>query len=196
MPPASPSEPGFRAPHPLAERLIARLREPAAGPVLEVGTGSGRNAAALLAAGLPFVTLGESAPIAPLAACGSFAAALATHALLHGTPASIGERLREIAAALQTRGRLYATFGSVRDARFGHGERIDDVTFAPLDGDEAGVAHAFFDESRLRALLADAFDVERMEEVAVDAVAGRWAHPTAPLQGAVHWFVEAARRDG
>jgi SAM-dependent methyltransferase len=193
MPPASPSGPGFRAPHPLAERLIARLDGRADTRILEVGTGSGRNAAALAAAGLPFVSIGESAPIAPLAGAGSFAAALATHALLHGTPASISARLREIAAVLEPGARLYATFGSTRDARFGQGRRIDQATYAPLEGDEVDVAHAFFDRSRLEALLAGTFVAEPIDEVDVDQVAGTWAHPKTPLHGAVHWFVEAER---
>jgi SAM-dependent methyltransferase len=193
MPPASPSEPGFRAPHPLTERLLARIPDRAGIRILEVGTGSGRNAAALAAAGLAFVSIGESAPIAPLERAGSFAAALSTHALLHGTPATIRLRLLEIARVLEPGGLLYATFGSTRDARFGRGERIDAATYAPSDGDEAGVAHAFFDEARLRELLGEAFAIAAMEEVAVDEVAGKWAHANAPLRDAVHWFVEAER---
>jgi len=191
MPPASPSEPGFRAPHPLAERLIARVRDPAGIRILEIGTGSGRNAAALAAAGLAFVSIGEFAPIAPLAGAGTFAAALATHALLHGTPDAIRLRLLEIARVLEPGGVLYATFGSTRDARFGRGTRIDASTYAPADGDEAGVAHAFFDEPRLRAMLGEAYASAAIEEVAVDEIAGKWAHANAPLRDAMHWFVEA-----
>lgn len=193
MPPASPSEPGFRAPHPLAERLIAHVRGRDAIRVLEVGTGSGRNAAALAAAGLAFVSIGEFAPIGPLQGAGSFAAALATHALLHGTPETIGLRLREIARVVEPGGRLYATFGSTRDVRFRRGTRIDDATYAPVDGDEAGIAHAFFDEGRLRSLLSEAYTIVRIEEVDVDEIAGKWAHTTTPLRNAVHWFVEASR---
>jgi len=194
MPPASPSEPGFRAPHPLTDRLVARVRGRDAARILEVGTGSGRNAAALAEAGLAVVSIGEFAPIAPLEGAGTFAAALATHALLHGTPETIGIRLREIARVLEPGGALYATFGSTRDARYGQGTRIDDATYAPVQGDEAGVAHAFFDEKRLRELLEASYTVERMEEVGVDEIAGKWAHATTPLRDAVHWFVEATRR--
>jgi SAM-dependent methyltransferase len=193
MPPASPSEPGFRAPHPLADRLIAQLRGRDAVRVLEVGTGSGRNAAALAAAGLPFVSIGEFAPIGPLAGAGAFAAAIATHALLHGTPQTIAVRLDQIAAVLEPGGRLYATFGSVRDARFGRGERIDPATYAPTDGDETGVAHAFFDEPSLRGMVGARFVLDRCDEIDVDEIAGKWAHEKAPLRGARHWFVEASR---
>lgn len=195
MPPASPSGPGFRAPHPLAERLIARARGRGSIRILEIGTGSGRNAAALATAGLAFVSIGEFAPIAPLEGAGRFAAALATHALLHGTPQTIANRLHEIAGVLEPQGRLYATFGSTRDARYGQGTRIDHATYAPVDGDEAGIAHAFFDEARLRMLLAASYAVERIDEVEVDEIAGKWAHTTTPLRNAVHWFVEATRVD-
>ncbi|MDQ2992771.1 MAG: hypothetical protein M3R30_08145, partial [Candidatus Eremiobacteraeota bacterium] len=142
----------------------------------------------------PFTSIGEFAPVAPLGAAGAFVAALSTHALLHGTPASIATRLREIAHALEPDGRLYATFGSTRDTRFGAGERIDETTYAPLEGDEIGVAHVFFDEARLRATLEPAFAIERLSEVPVDGIAGKWAHRAKPLSGAVHWFVEAVRR--
>lgn len=191
MPPDSPSEARFRAPHPLAERLIARC--PRGSRILEIGTGSGRNAAALAAAGLRCRSIAEDAAIV-LPADGAFDAALSTHALLHGTPAALAARLDEIARALRSGAPLLATFGSTDDARFGAGERIDDATWAPLDGDERGVAHVYFDEPRLRAMLERRFAIERAERVAVDAIAGSWAHPTAPLRAAVHWFVEASRR--
>jgi hypothetical protein len=38
------------------------------------------------------------------------------------------------------------------------------------------------------------FTVVSLEERGVDGVAGRWAHPTTPLRGAVHWFVNASKR--
>ncbi|HUA09530.1 MAG TPA: hypothetical protein VMA98_09670, partial [Candidatus Acidoferrales bacterium] len=64
-----------RPPHPLALALIERLRERPGAEVLEVGAGSGRNTPALIAAGLRV----GSEP-----ARGPYAAALSTHALLHG----------------------------------------------------------------------------------------------------------------
>ncbi len=63
-----------------------------------------------------------------------------------------------------------------------------------LEGDERGVAHAYFDRERLTALLEPHFSVESLEERAVDDVVGYWAHRDAPLRGAVHWFVIAANR--
>jgi len=140
------------------------------------------------------VSIGASAPIGPVAD-GGFDAAISTHALLHGTPASIAARLGEIARALRPGGLFFATFGSVRDARFGRGTRIDASTWAPESGDERGVAHAYFAATGLRALLARDFAVERADENGVDDVAGTWAHATTPLRDAVHWFVEARRRD-
>ncbi len=184
MSPVSP-EPAHRPPHPLALDLIERLRDRPGARVLEVGTGSGRNTHALVAAGLAVCTLPAQEPCA---------AGLTTHALLHGTPRSIAEQLSAIAQALEPGSPLFATFGSVRDARYGVGDAHEAHVYAPLDGDEIGVAHAYFDQERLRALLAPHFTIESMREVEVDEIAGTWAHVSAPLRGAVHWFVVAAAR--
>lgn len=179
----SPDSPELRA-HPLAVALIRRL-ENTGGAVLEIGPGSGRNTAALRAAGLRV----SHEPVAS-----AFDAALSTHALLHGTPTDVANALDAIAAALKPGAPLYATFGSQRDARFGRGTRVDARTFAPNDGDERGVAHCYFDEPVLRALLETHFSVESMEETSVDDVVGRWAHAQPP-SGSVHWFVRSVRRN-
>jgi hypothetical protein len=173
-----------RPPHPLALDLIERLRDRPAARVLEIGPGSGRNTRALVATGLRVSTAPDDGP---------FAAALSTHALLHGTPASLRRGLAAIAAALEKGAPLYGTFGSTRDARYGAGTKLEAHVYATDDGDEAGVAHAYFDEARLRELLAVGFTIESLREVAVDDIAGTWAHQKAPLRGAVHWFVVARR---
>lgn len=185
MRPDSP-EAAHSPPHPLALALIERLRDRPAARVLEVGAGSGRNTRALVAAGLRVGSLAEAGP---------YAAALTTHALLHGTFGSVAADLRAIAHLLEHGAPLYATFGSTRDARFGTGTLLEPDVFAPDDGDERGVAHAYFDASHLRELLTAHFAIESMHEVAVDEIAGRWAHATSPLQGAIHWFVMATKRD-
>jgi hypothetical protein len=184
----SPSSPN-RPPHPLAVALIERLRGRSGARVLEIGPGSGRNTRALTAAGMSVQAFGDGA--APGAT-----AALATHALLHGTPESIARDLRTIAALLEPDAPFYATFGSVRDARFGNGERLGEHVFAPLDGDEAGVAHTFFTRSMLDTLLESDWHVESIDEVSVDDVAGSWAHLRDPLRGAVHWFALLRKRSG
>ena len=84
--------------------------------------------------------------------------------------------------------------GRQRDARFGRGTRIDDSTFAPTDGDERGVAHAYFDRERLLSILDRYFIVESLSEHCVDDVAGSWAHRERPLDGAAHWFAIARKR--
>ena len=195
----------FREPHPLARALLERTTPGSS--VLEIGAGSGRNIAALIDAmnvtaidsdtervaalqerfadrgvhvsrapydRLPFVDQG-------------FDAVLSTHALLHGTPADIEAILREIGRVNRRDALIFATFGSQRDARFGKGARVGAQSFAPTDGDEAGVTHSYFNERELRALLRD-FKIERLEEVDVDRIAGAWAHVQTPLHGAVHWF--------
>jgi hypothetical protein len=196
-PPGSPqSQRTIAAAHPLAERLIARLRgRPAR--ILDFASGRGRNANALRRAGFTVVAIndGSAAAETPLIGVGmDFAAALSTHGLLHGTTSTVAERVRWLAEHLAERGLLFATFGSSRDTRFGQGDRLDASTFAPTLGDERGVAHAFFDGERLRVLLERFFVVESLEEHGVDQIAGSWAHREHPLSGAVHWFVVARKR--
>jgi hypothetical protein len=162
---------------------------------LDFASGRGRNRRALREAGLRVVSVadGVSDSATPLAGITDrFAAAISSHGLLHGTPVSVGDKLTSIAERLEPGGLLYATFGSSRDARFGEGERVDAWTFAPTDGDERGVAHAYFDRNRLRMLLEPHFAIESLEERAVDDVVGTWAHPGSPLRGAIHWFVTAS----
>lgn len=198
-PAASPqSQDTIAAAHPLARVLIARLGPRADLPVLDFGAGRGRNTRALRDAGPRVVSVADAVAesAAPLAGITDrFAAALSTHALLHGTASIVAEKTAVIAQRLEPRGLLYATFGSSRDARFGKGERIDDWTFAPLEGAERGVAHAYFDREHLVALLEPLFMIESLEERDVDDVVGAWAHRDAPLRGAVHWFAIAAKHD-
>jgi len=177
--------------HPLAVRLIEHLRGAREIRVLEFASGAGRNTRALREAGFEVVTIDDptAASAAPFAGVpGRFAAALSTHGLLHGAPAIVVENVSQIARRLAKKGMLYATFGSVRDSRFGRGERIDASTFAPSEGDERGVPHVFFDRDQLVALLGPHFTIESLEEHVVDDVAGSWAHRERPLSGAVHWL--------
>ncbi len=165
--------------HPLAVRLVEHLRGGREIRVLEFASGAGRNTQALREAGLDVVTIDDpmAASVAPFAGVpGGFAAALSTHGLLHGTPAIVAGNVSQIAQRLASNGMLFATFGSVRDARCGQGERIDASTFAPAEGDERGVPHAFFDRAQLVALLDPYFAVESLEEHEADKV---------------HWFVVA-----
>jgi hypothetical protein len=180
----------------LAERLIERLQSSPKSRILDFAAGRGRNSDALRAAGFNTVAVGDedAASGAPLARVpGTFEAVLSTHGFLHGTTGAIAARLQAVALRLEPGGLLYATFASTRDARFGRGERIDASTFAPLEGDERGVAHVYFDRERLHALLETEFTVEASQECGVDEIAGSWAHAQRPLEGSVHWFVVARR---
>lgn len=186
MPPDSP-QPLPRPPHPLALELIDRLRDRAGAAVLEIGAGSGRNTRALRDAGFSVVVLDDDVTVA---------AALSTHALLHGTRASIAATLARIARRVEPHGALFITLGSMRDARYGRGTFIEERVYAPEDGDERGVPHAYFDEPGVRELLNHDWMLESLRETDVDAIAGSWAHQQAPLHDAVHWFVVATRRSG
>ncbi len=165
--------------------------------VLDFAAGNGRNTAALQAAGIAVLAVDDEAAATAEALrdiSGPFDATISTHGLLHGTYDAIALRIAAIAERLRTGGLLYATFGSVRDARFGQGRRLADWTFAPVDGDERDVPHTYFDRDRIAALVAPYFDIESLEEVGVDDVAGRWAHLAKPLQSAAHWFAILRRR--
>ena len=182
----SPEPPNLRRPHPLALLLIERA---AAGMrVLELGSGSGRNTDALRAAGLHVTAVGDEALRTPLGlAAAAFDAAISTHGMLHGTPRDVAALVAETANALRGGAPAYLTFASTRDARFGQGRKIDERTYAPAEGDEAGVPHVFYDRGTLRAMLEPAFTIEALDEVDADAIVGRWAHATMP-RGTVHWF--------
>jgi hypothetical protein len=185
------------APHPLAEGLILRLPAGVETRVLDFAAGSGRNSQALRRAGFTVVTVGDAAAASDQPLAGEttlFDAVISTHGLLHGTFTEIDLRLQAIAAHLVDGGMLFATFGSTADARFGHGLRIGDCTFAPLDGDERGVPHVYFDRDGITALLERHFAIESLDTKCVDELAGRWAHPQQPLRGAVHWFASARKR--
>jgi hypothetical protein len=183
-----------RGPHPLAERLIAYSREHRLnGPVLEVGTGSGRNVRALVDAGLQALTVPDDTPYTQLpGGRDTYGAALSTHAYLHGTTAKLRAGVAELRRVLQPDAPVWLTLGSIRDARYGLGIPFDDRTFAPGDGDEAGIPHAYFDRDGVIEVLFG-FTVVSMDEVAVDEIVGRWAHPDDASAGRVHWFVHARR---
>jgi len=187
---SSSSEQG---PHPLAQRLIARAAgDPLAGPVLEVGTGSGRNTRALVEAGIAVVSVPDQTSYTQLPGTHeNYGAALATHAYLHGASDKVRAGLAELRRVLSRGAPVFLTLGSLRDARYGLGIRFDDRSFAPGDGEEAGIPHAYFDRDGVIEALRG-FTIEALDEVDADATAGRWAHSGDPI-GRVHWFVTAVR---
>jgi len=151
----------------------------------------GRNTEALRAAGLEINAIADGAQIP--ARDEQYDGALATHALLHGTPGTVAASLDAIANALKRGAPLHATFASTLDTRFGKGQRISKHVFAAESGDEAGVPHVYFTAEELRALLEANFDVESVQETAADDIVGTWAH-REPLRGVVHWFVRARKK--
>ena len=133
------------APHPLAERLIERLQSRGGNRILDFASGSGRNCDALQRAGFSVVAVDDRTAASPDPFAGvprGFSAIITTHGLLHGSRSGIAARVRSIAELVEAGGFLFATFGSTRDARFGRGKRLDESTYAPIDGDERGIAHA------------------------------------------------------
>jgi hypothetical protein len=181
--------------HPLAQRLIARNREhPLDGPVIEVGTGSGRNTRALVDASIPVLSVPDTTPYTQLpGGRDEYGAALSTHAYLHGTSAKLRAGIAELRRVLRPNAPVFITLGSFKDARYGLGIPFDERSFAPGEGDELGIPHAYFDRDGVIELMLG-FTLEAIEEVDVDEIVGRWAHPDDEIVGRVHWFV-VARRD-
>ncbi|PZR56666.1 MAG: hypothetical protein DLM50_07480 [Candidatus Meridianibacter frigidus] len=160
--------------------------------VLVLGTGSDRNLPVLRSSAANVEVVDEGGN--PLELPGaSVDAVLSTHGLLHGRCSEIAARLDELRRVARKNAFLYATFGSVRDSRFGEGIKVETNVFAPKAGDEAGVPHAFFDRIGLQRLLKG-FVISNALEIQVDDIAGAWAHRQTALRGAVHWFVKARRR--
>jgi hypothetical protein len=180
--------------HPLALELIERIGAPSQSGVLELGAGRGRNTNALREAGFEVEAVPDDrlTPPPPLQQ-ERYDAVLSTHGFLHGTPGDIAALVEATARAVKRGAPVFITFASTKDARFGHGARIDDRTYASLTGDERGVAHAYYDESALRRLLEPHFEIEMLEEMDADAIVGRWAHARAP-SGTVHWFARLRKR--
>ena len=179
--------------HPLA-KLLARtyITRGLDGPVIEVAGGSGRNTRLFVEADIPIVTTRDDEPYTQLpGGRDSYAAALSTHGYLHGTVAKLRIGLGELRRVLREDAAVAITLGSITDARFGFGTPLDDNTFAPGDGDEAGIPHAYFDRDGVIELLRPLFTIDGLDEVDVDGIAGRWAHD-APA-GMRHWFVTARR---
>ena len=117
---------------------------------------------------------------------------MSTHALLHGTLVEIAALVSTVAQRLVPGAPFYATLGSTNDPRFGCGRRIAAETFAPLVGDEIGVAHTYVDAAGARALFAGSI-VESLEECRAVSNVGRWAHAETDAATIVHWYVRARR---
>jgi hypothetical protein len=189
------SAPVGQMPHPLATDLASfyRKRE-LTGPVLEIAAGSGRNTRYLGESGIPIVAIRDDESYTQLpGGRNAYAAALSTHGYLHGTTAKLRLGFAELRRVLHQGAPIFITLGSIHDERFGLGIACDENTFAPGDGDEAGVPHSYFDRAGVLDVLAPAFIVESLDEVGVDAIVGRWAHPL-PV-GMCHWFVVGRRND-
>jgi hypothetical protein len=183
-------------PHPLAERLITRYRsDRLSGPVLEIHAGSGRNTNAIVDAGIPILSTRDDEPYTQLpGGRDTYAAALSTHAYLHGTTAKLRQGIGELRRVLKTRAPIYITLGSLNDPRFGFGLALDERTFAPGDGPETGIPHAFFERDGILELLRG-FTIESMDDVDATDLVGTWAHPADDdaRDRIRHWFVVARK---
>ncbi len=147
------------AAHPLTQRLLELVRErPLAGPVIEVGTGSGRNTRALVEAGVPLVSVPDDVLYTQLpGGRETYGAALSSHAYLHGTSAKLRAGFGELRRVLVPEAPIFVTLGSFRDARYGLGLPLDERSFAPGEGGEAGIPHAYSTATGSRRCCAACF---------------------------------------
>lgn len=202
----TPAEAAAPSPHPLARELAAFLATQDAPRVLLLGYGSGRNLPVLLGAGAHVTILEAGAERASSAAAvfggdprvnlergaGPFAAALSTHALLHGTPESIATAVASVLDHLCRGAPFFLTLGTKSDPRFGTGRALGRDTYAADSGSEAGIPHTYFDEGGVRSLLRD-FTIGTLEETSAAESAGAWAHTEHERATLRHWFVRARR---
>lgn len=187
--------PSAHGAHPLAERLIQRYcRAGWHAPVLEVAAGAGRNTRAFRAAGIPVIATRDDDPYTQLPGeRDAYAAAFSSHGYLHGATAKVRAGLAELRRVLRPGAPVYLTLGSIYDERFGFGEALDEWTFAPGDGPEMGIPHAFFDRETIPELLRG-FAIESLEDVDATGIVGTWAHPRTDSRERIrHWFVIATR---
>jgi hypothetical protein len=189
------SSPSAQAAHPLARQLLALVADrPLGGPVIEVGTGSGRNTRALVDAGVQVVSVPDDVLYTQLPGTHeTYSAALSTHGYLHGTTAKLRAGFAELRRVLRPGAPIFITLGSIADARYGLGIPFDERSFAPGEGEEVGIPHAYFDRDGVNEVLEGFFTIEEAEKVDVDEIVGRWAHAENDVTGRVHWFVRARR---
>jgi hypothetical protein len=191
------SAPSTQGPHPLAERLIERyLASGFQGPLLEVAAGVGRSTRAFEAAGIPIVTTSDDDPYTQLPGeRDSYAAGFSSHGYLHGATAKVRAGLAELRRVLKPGAPIYIRRGTTHNYRLVFGYAIDEWTFAPGDGPEMGIPHAYFDRDTIAELLRG-YTIESLEEVDTTNVVGTWAHPDGEdsPERILHWFVIATKK--
>ena len=183
--------------------------------VLLLGVGNGRNVTPFTDAGVRLdiveqdparareaaeryaatgsVRVARARYVGPYPYASGFTAALSTSALLHGSTDDVARAVAAVRARLAAGAPFFCTLGSTRDPRHGRGRRVAADTFAPDDGPEAGVLHAYFDDTGARAIFAG-FTLDDVREGSAADTAGRWTHAAAEAADIVHWFVRATRQ--
>ncbi len=161
--------------------------------MLEIAAGAGRNTRAFAAAGIPLVATADADPYTQLpGGRDAYAAAFSSHGYLHGAVAKLRAGIAELRRVLRAGAPVAITLGSIQDARYGFGEALDEWTFAPGDGPEKGVPHAYFERAGVAELL-HGFRIESLDDVDATEIVGEWAHPEDSPQRIFHWFVIATK---
>lgn len=145
--------------------------------VYDIGCGAGRHTAYLAMRGFE-VTASDVSPSAlehtrriladaglsarllrsdirrsPLVAA-TFDAVVAFNVVYHATRPEVEAVIDAVAAILAPGGLLLITFKSTLDDDCGRGRQLAPMTWAPVSGIEAGIAHYYADEAEVRRLMA------------------------------------------
>ena len=124
---------------------------------------------------------------------GAFAAAISTHGYCTERPRRSRREPDESPAALEPGGLLCA------DLRFGprcalrQRPAASNRTFAPLDGDERGVAHTYFTRVQLEELSHPHYTIEACARKPASTTSPEHGRTASPARDAVHWFVVRRR---
>ena len=84
-----------------------------------------------------------------------FDAIISTNVVHHNTLDNIRRCVSEMYRVLVPGGQALLTLQSKRSYRYGQGQQLEQDTFIPVSGPDAGIPHHFFDEVGLRDLFAD-----------------------------------------
>jgi SAM-dependent methyltransferase len=201
----------LKEPNPAIVGLVPVLKRAHVRRILDLGCGAGRHMVYLAKKDF-FVVGSDSSPVALDIAekrlrregvdncClvendmerfpfpdGHFDAVISTNVIHHNRLAGIRKTVGEIRRTLRRGGLVFVTVLSTKDYKIGPdivGKKLEPNTWITVRGNDAGIAHHFFDERGIRSLFSK-FKVVRMREVA-------WVDKGRPHS---HWHVLARKRE-
>ena len=171
-------------PHQTVVAFVEVLRERRAETVLDLGCGAGRHVVYLTHLGFRVIGADNSPTglsvtrhrlagrnlLADLHLCditaipladSSMDAVITLYVIYHNCLEGIQRTVGEIGRVLRPGGLLLVSLMSQRGYRYGQGEEVEQDTFLPTIGPDAGLPHHFFDAGGVRSLM-ESFHVSRL----------------------------------